>query len=305
MSRRVFVLAGVLVLFAAASARAAYSPATTNGWFITTGHVLGGGLFQTDIWLFNPDASADVTVTLVFHESVSSGGAAKAPVSSTPIVLAPRETRFFSDVTLSTVPAGDGEVGALEWQSSAPIMGFGRIYTFTDTATFGFDLPAIPQAESMTAKTSADDSANVLQMFGTNSGDSNFRTNLDVTNTSGMTLPVEVRVIDPTTSEIYGGTQSYSVAPGSLLRLWASSARSGPRSRTGSASRSASPKARRFRRAACWPRPTPWTTAPRTRSRSWEQRQNAAIVPAEMQPVVVSRRSVRPRSSGSRRTATV
>jgi hypothetical protein len=219
MSRRVVVLASVLALFAAASARAAYSPATTNGWFITTGHVLGGGLFQTDIWLFNPDASADVTVTLVFHESVSSGGAAKAPVSSSPIVLAPRETRFFSDITLSTVPAGDGKVGALEWQSSAPIMGFGRIYTFTDTATFGFDLPAIPQTESMTAKSSADDSTNVLQMFGTSSGNANFRTNLDITNTSGMTLPVEVRVIDPTTSEVYGGTQSYSVAPGSLLRL--------------------------------------------------------------------------------------
>jgi len=30
---------------------------------------------------------------------------------------------------------------------------------------------------------------------------------------------VEVRVIDPTTSEIIGGTQSYSVAPGSLVRL--------------------------------------------------------------------------------------
>jgi hypothetical protein len=219
MSRRVVVLASVLALFAAASARAAYSPATTNGWFITTGHVLGGGLFQTDIWLFNPDATADVTVTLVFHESVSSGGAAKAPVSSSPIVLAPRETRFFSDITLSTVPAGDGKVGALEWQSSAPIMGFGRIYTFTDTATFGFDLPAMPQTESMTAKSSADDSTNVLQMFGTSSGNANFRTNLDITNTSGMTLPVEVRVIDPTTSEVYGGTQSYSVAPGSLLRL--------------------------------------------------------------------------------------
>jgi len=222
MSRRVLVLASVLIVLIVlptVSAQAAYSPATTNGWFITTGHVLGGGLFQTDIWLFNPDASANVTVTLVFHESVTSGGSANAPVTSDAIVLAPRETRFFSDVTLSTVPAGDGKVGALEWQSSAPIMGFGRIYTFTDTATFGFDLPAIPQSESMGAKTTADDSVNVLQMFGMNSGDTNFRTNLDITNTSGVTLPVEVRVIDPTTSEIYGGTLSYSIAPGSLLRL--------------------------------------------------------------------------------------
>lgn len=220
MNRRVasVTLVALSLLFSAA-ARAAYSPAAANGWFITSGHVLGGGLFQTDIWLFNPDASADVTVTLIFHESVASGAAAKAPVSSSPIVLAPRETRFFSDVTLSTVPAGDQKVGALEWQSSAPIMGFGRIYTFTDSATYGFDLPATPQSESMIAKTSASDSVNVLQMYGMNSGDVNFRTNLDITNTSGVTLPVEVRVIDPTSSVIYGNTQTYSVAPGSLLRL--------------------------------------------------------------------------------------
>ena len=220
MNRRVVrVTLVALSLLFSSMARAAYSPATTNGWFITSGHVLGGGLFQTDIWLFNPDPSADVTVTLTFHESVASGGAAKTPVSSSPIVLAARETRFFSDVTLATVPAGNGVVGALEWQSSAPIMGFGRIYTFTDTATYGFDLPAIPQSESMIAKVSASDSANVLQMYGMNSGDANFRTNLDITNTSGVTLPVEVRVIDPTTSVVYGGTLTYSVAPGSLLRL--------------------------------------------------------------------------------------
>jgi hypothetical protein len=60
---------------------------------------------------------------------------------------------------------------------------------------------------------------NVLQIFGVNSGDSNFRTNLDVTNTSNVALPIEVRVIDPVTAEIYGGRQSYVVAANSLLRL--------------------------------------------------------------------------------------
>ncbi|MEP6993384.1 MAG: hypothetical protein ABI968_02595 [Acidobacteriota bacterium] len=220
MNRRLIFAASIaLLLILAAPARAAYSPATTNGWFITSGHVLGGGLFQTDIWLFNPDAAQDVTVTLIFHPAVTSGAGAGAPISSAPILLAARETRFFSDITLATVPAGDGVVGSLEWQSSAPIMGFGRIYTFTSTATFGFDLPAIPQSESMTAKVSASDSANVLQMYGMNSGDVNFRTNLDITNTSTVALPVEVKVIDPTTGVVYGGTLSYSIAPGSLFRL--------------------------------------------------------------------------------------
>jgi hypothetical protein len=158
-------------------------------------------------------------VTLVFHPAVTSGQPAGAPVSSTPITLAPRETRFFPDVTLATVPVGDGIVGALEWQSSTPVMGAGRIYTFTPTGTYGFFLPAIPRSESTAAKSGSSDTTNVLQLYGINSGDANFRTNLDVTNTSDVTLPLEVRVIDPVTSQIYGGTQSYSVAPGSLLRL--------------------------------------------------------------------------------------
>ena len=217
------LIAALALVLAAASARAAYSPATANGWLITSGRVAGAGgsLFRTDVWLFNPDASATVTATLVFHPAVSTGQPAAAPVSSDPIVLAPRETRFLPDVTLETVPAGDGVVGALEWQSSAALMGAARIYTFTPDGTFGFFIPAIPQTESLTARASADDTVNVLQIYGTNSGSADFRTNLDVTNTSPVPVPVEVRVIDPVTSQIYGGTQSYVVAPGSLMRLGA------------------------------------------------------------------------------------
>src|ERR1700730_15777817 len=99
MNRRlIHVAAVVLSLLLVPCARAAYSPATTNGWFITSGHVLGLGnaLFQTDIWLFNPDASADVTVTLIFHPAVVSGQPAATPVVSAPIVVAARETRFFA-----------------------------------------------------------------------------------------------------------------------------------------------------------------------------------------------------------------
>jgi hypothetical protein len=124
-------------------------------------------------------------------------------------------------VTLSTVPAGDGVVGALSWQSSAPILGAGRIYTAAPAGTFGFFLPALPVTESLTRKASASDTTNVLQIFGVNSSDANFRTNLDVTNTSSVALPVEVRVIDPITTEVYGGTQDFTVAPGSLLRIGA------------------------------------------------------------------------------------
>jgi hypothetical protein len=219
--RSTVVLSALCLILTAAAVEAAYSPATTNGWFITSGRVAGAGgsLFRTDIWLFNPSATTQVTATLVFHRSVSSGQTAPAPVSSAVITLAPRETRFFADVTLTTVPAGDGAVGTLEWESSLPLMGAGRIYTFTPTGTFGFFLPAVPITESIGAKQSVNDSANVLQIYGVNSGDPNFRTNLDLANTSNITLNVEVRVVDPVTGQVYGGTQAFSIASGSLLRL--------------------------------------------------------------------------------------
>ena len=71
----------------------------------------------------------------------------------------------------------------------------------------------------MTPKQSSLDSSNVLQMFGTSSGDSNYRTQLDVTNTSPVAVPIEVRVIDPVTAVVYGGTQNFTIAPRSLLRV--------------------------------------------------------------------------------------
>lgn len=211
----------VLLLLGSSPLQGAYSPATTNGWFITAGRVQGqfGALFRTDLWLFNPDSTAAVTLTLTFHPAVADGAPPAVPISSTPITLAARETKFFPDVTLATVPAGDGAVGALRWQSSGPILGGGRIYTAAPAGTYGFFVPAIPITESLPRKSGASDTVNILQIFGVNSGDANFRTNLDVTNTSGVALPIEVRVVDPVTAAIYGGTRNYVVAPGSLLRL--------------------------------------------------------------------------------------
>src|SRR5450759_409218 len=84
--------------------------------------------------------------------------------------------------------------------------------------TFGAFQPGIPTTESMTPKQSPTDSSNLLQMFGTSSGDANYRTQLDVTNTSSVAVPIEVRVID-SNATIYGGTQSFTIAPRSLLRV--------------------------------------------------------------------------------------
>jgi len=216
------VVAVIALFLATSAARAAYSPATTSGWFIVVGRVVGfgGAQFRTDVWFFNPDAVSSATLTLNFHGQVANGGGAPAPISSAPITLAPRETKYLADVLLSTVPA-DGQVGALEWSSNIPVMGGMRSFTAPSGCTggtFGSFQAGIPTTEAMTAKQSAADSANVLQMFGTSSGDANYRTQVDVTNTSTVPVPIEVRVIDPVTAVIYGGTQSFTVAGKSLLR---------------------------------------------------------------------------------------
>ena len=224
MTRRLWsAAAGLSLFFGAAFAHAAYSPATTSGWFIVAGRVtgFGGAQFRTDIWLFNPDAATTATLTLVFHPQAQPGTNAPAPISSATITLAPRETKYLADVLLSTV-AADGQVGALEWSSSIPIMGGLRSFTAPSGCTggtFGAFQPAIPTTESMAAKQSPTDSTNVLQMFGTNSNDVNYRTQLDVTNTSTVALPIEVKVIDPVTSVVYGGTQNVTVPPKSLVRV--------------------------------------------------------------------------------------
>lgn len=214
-------VAAVVFFLAAAAARAAYSPATTSGWFIVVGRVvgLGGAQFRTDVWLFNPDAQNGAVVTLLFHPQVSSAGGAAAPISSAPITLAPRETKYLADVLLSTI-AADNQVGALEWSSNIPVMGGMRSYTAPvgGGGTFGAFQPGVPTSEAMTPKQSATDSANVLQMFGTSSGDANYRTQVDVTNTSTVSVPIEVKVIDPVAAVVYVNS-SFTVAPRSLLRI--------------------------------------------------------------------------------------
>jgi hypothetical protein len=212
----------MVLLLAASPARGAYSPATTSGWFIVAGRIVGfgGAQFRTDVWFFNPDAANSATFTLTFHGQVANGLSAPAPISSAPIILAPRETKYLADVLLSTVPA-DGQVGALEWSSNIPIMGGMRSFTAPSGCTggtFGAFQPGIPTTEAMTPKQSPKDSSNVLQMFGTNSGDPNYRTQLDVTNTSPVSVPIEVLVVDPVTAAIYE-TQNLLVAPKSLLRV--------------------------------------------------------------------------------------
>jgi hypothetical protein len=224
MKRRTLAaLAAALVLGLCAgpakSEVSAYSPAATNGWFTLAGRSAGGAT-RSDLWLFNPDTNDGtfVTATLVFHPAVSNGGAQQPPVTSSIIILAARETKYLPDVTATVLAGGDGVFGALEWQANGPLLGMLRNVSPVGSGTSGPIVAATPQSESMTPKTSSTDVVNVLHLFGLNSGDPNFTTRLDVTNTSDLTLPIEVKVIDPVTSQVIS-TQTFTIAQRSLLRI--------------------------------------------------------------------------------------
>lgn len=219
MNRRILAAAAALALFAfARPAQAAYSAATTNGWFTTSGRTAGGAT-RTDLWLFNPDLTGLASVTLKFHPAVGSGSPAGATISAT-VFLDARETKYLADVTAAVLPAGDGVFGAIEWQSDLPLLGLLRNVSAAGGGTTGPMVPATPQSESMTPKTSLTDAINVLQLYGLNSGDANFSSRLDVANTSDVVLPIEVKVLD-LSQNVLGGTQNFSIAPRSLLRVGA------------------------------------------------------------------------------------
>lgn len=210
-----------LALFCLAGARealAAYSPASTSGWLPIAGRqtIAGNAQIRTDVWLFNPDAAANATVILVFHPAAPSGLPAAPSVSSAPIVLFPRETRFFGDVTQSTIPAGDGVFGAIEWSATLPVMATAHKYLSSVSGTAGGFYGGTPATESMGARASASDAVNVLQLFGLHSGDPNFQTQLDLTNTSTVALPVEVKVVQSPSNAVLA-TASYTIAAKSAL----------------------------------------------------------------------------------------
>ncbi len=221
MARRTLPgLAASVLFLLTATVQAAYSPASTNGWFPIAGRgpAPGNAQVRTDVWLFNPDAAAQAHVTLIFHPAVVTGGPAGAAVSSAPIVLFPHETKFFPDVTAATVPAGDGNFGSMEWTSDVAILGTAHKYLSSVAGTAGGTYGAVPSSESMGARASATDTVNVLRVFGLHSGDASFATALDITNTSTVALPVEVKVVQSPSTAVLAST-SYTIAPKSLLRV--------------------------------------------------------------------------------------
>jgi hypothetical protein len=196
------------------------SPASTDGWIPGVGHATGStGTFQTDLWIFNPSSENPTDVTLEFHLAEADGTAPAAEVTE---VIAPRETRLFSDFTTTEMNLSGTVLGNLHYTSDAGnVMVAARIYTAQPSGTFGFFQAGIPSSEALGPRSSSDDTVDIWQMYGL-TNDASFRTNVDVTNTSPFPVTVILNVVEPESSLIInnaGAGQTATLLPYSNHRF--------------------------------------------------------------------------------------
>ena len=180
----------------------------------------GNAQIRTDLWLFNPDAAANATVTLVFHPAVASGAAGGArgqlgadrPLPARDEILSrrhavdrPRGRRRLRRARMELERCRDGDRAQVRLERrrepSAGIYG----------GDAGDGIDAAPARPRRTPSTCSSSSASTRETRTS-------RPQLDVANTSTVALPIEVRVIQSPSNAILA-TTSYTIAPKSLLRV--------------------------------------------------------------------------------------
>src|SRR5215472_5723242 len=218
--RKIALCAAAAVLLRWLPAAGFSSPASTDGWIPGVGHATGStGTFQTDLWVFNPSSENPTDVTLEFHRAEADGSAPAAQVTE---VIAPRETRLFTDFTTTEMNLSGTVIGNLHYTSDGGnVMVAARIYTLQPSGTFGFFQAGVPSSEALGPRSSSDDTVDVWQMYEL-TNDAGFRTNVDVTNTSPFPVMVILNVVEPESSLILnngGAGQTATILPYSNHRF--------------------------------------------------------------------------------------
>ncbi len=213
------VLAAAILSSVTGLSAAAYSPSTTDGWVPGVGHAPGSlGTFLTDLWIYNPSTDTPTDVTITFHNSESDGTVG----SSATVVVAPRETRFFSDFLVGLLGLNGSFIGNLHYVSdAAPVLVSAHIYLLQPAGTYGVFESGIPSSEALGRRLAADDVVDIWQMYGL-ANDPGFRTNVDVTNTSSAPITVILNVVEPEHSLIVnngGAAATATVLPFSNHRF--------------------------------------------------------------------------------------
>jgi len=151
-------------------------------------HVKGaeGTNWKTDLEVHNPGSSA-VTFTV---EALIRGQANPSPPSAT-FTVEPGHSRRFADV-LDAVFHLSGAAALRITPGSGALMATSRTYNDTGSGTYGQLIPARPVAEAAATASGA----RLLQLAQSSSNTKGYRTNLGLTNATGSTISVNVRLFD-------------------------------------------------------------------------------------------------------------
>ena len=157
--------------------------AKTTFWVAAAANATGAGntLFQTDVWIYNPDAEA-ITVTMTYLR----GGQDNSAATGVPVTVAARQQIHYRNV-LQTVLGITESAGALRFESDRNFRVMSRTYNVppnaVNTGTFGLAIPGQALGDSLSRGT-----LNGL------AGSAASRTNIGLLNPQPTTVSVKIEI---------------------------------------------------------------------------------------------------------------
>jgi len=176
------IILAIAIFAVAAGTVTASVPGHLEGYVPTAANVEGrfGSVWTTDLWIYHQGAG---TIHLWFNPA----GSDNTRVES--IVLTPDDpVAVLSDVVGATF--GTEGVGSIHYLADGPVVVTSRTWTTGDPAgSYGQTITGVPVAAASIAGTGQ---VGALRMFVDQKG--GFRTNLGLTNVSGVAVTVEIEI---------------------------------------------------------------------------------------------------------------
>jgi hypothetical protein len=206
MTTRIISFAAISLLMAAMAF--ASVPAHLEGYLPTAANAEGrfGSMWTTDLWIYHQGAS---TIHLWFNPS----GGDNTQVESVVLSLDDPVT-VLNDVVGTTF--GSEGVGSIHYLADGPVVVTSRTWTSTEPAgSFGQTITGVPVTSAAYPDTGQ---AGALRMFVDQKG--GFRTNLGLTNISGVATTVEVEVFTSDGAPAPGNSSfTVNLAPYSMTQI--------------------------------------------------------------------------------------
>ena len=200
-------IAAAILLLAPAVASAAV-PGHLEGYVPTAANADGrfGSVWTTDLWIYHQGAS---TIHLWFNPA----GDDNTGVESVVLTLADPVT-VLEDVVGTTF--GTTGVGSIHYLADGPVLVTSRTWTAADHAgSYGQTIPGVPVEDAAVPDTGH---AGTLRMFIDHAD--GFRSNLGVTNISGVPVTIEVEIFTADGAAAPGNTSfSVQLAPFGMTQI--------------------------------------------------------------------------------------